>query len=321
MSLDLFLESCRSESTKEQYAYLIQKWFNYAGNPSDPKDIQDKIIAYIINLKKEGKAYPSIAASIVPVKTYYQINGVALNIKLIDKILPEQRKVKTDRSYTHTEISRLLEIANERSRVIILLLASSGIRIGAIPFITLGNLDGNKLTLYQGAKEEYFTFITPECRKTIDNYLDFRQRYGEKIADESYLIIKQSNIRDVVKPKPVSISLLQFKLYDLCKRCGIDKKDVAIAHGFRKFFTTQLVQSKVNPEIREMLLGHKIGLASAYYRPTEDEMYAEYEKAIDPLTINEENRLKKKIETLTIEKSRLDRIEEKMLKMEQMYQS
>jgi integrase/recombinase XerD len=68
-----------------------------------------------------------------------------------------------------------------------------------------------------------------------------------------------------------------------------------------------------------MLLGHKIGLASAYYRPTEDEMYLEYEKALNNLTINEENRLRRKVETLTIEKSRLDRIEEKMLKMEQMY--
>ena len=54
-----------------------------------------------------------------------------------------------------------------------------------------------------------------------------------------------------------------------------------IAHGFRKFFTTQLVHSKVNAEIREMLLGHKIGLASCYYRPTVEEMYGEYEKAID----------------------------------------
>jgi len=37
------------------------------------------------------------------------------------------------------------------------------------------------------------------------------------------------------------------------------------------------------------------------------------------LTINEENILRKKVVTLTIEKSRLDRIEEKTLKMEQMY--
>jgi hypothetical protein len=93
-----------------------------------------------------------------------------------------------------------------------------------------------------------------------------------------------------------------------------------IAHGFRKFFTTQLVNSKINPEIRAMLLGHDIGLAGAYYKPTVEEMYTEYEKAIDNLTIDPANRLQRKIETLTIEKSRLDRIEEKMLKMEQMYQ-
>jgi hypothetical protein len=90
-----------------------------------------------------------------------------------------------------------------------------------------------------------------------------------------------------------------------------------IAHGFRKFFTTQLVNSKVNAEIREMLLGHKIGLASCYYRPSVEEMYEEYEKAIDNLTIDPSNRLQRKVETLTIEKSRLDILEAKFKQIEQ----
>src|ERR1051325_6903721 len=127
-------------------------------------------------------------------------------------MLPEQRKVKTDRAYSHPEISKLLEIADERSRVIILLMASSGIRIGAVPFIKLKDLDDMKLTVYSSSKEEYFTFITPECKKAIDSYLDFRQRYGEKLTDESYLIIKQLNIRKVIKTRPVSVTLLQYKI-------------------------------------------------------------------------------------------------------------
>lgn len=89
-----------------------------------------------------------------------------------------------------------------------------------------------------------------------------------------------------------------------------------LAHGFRKFFTTQLVNSKVNPEIREMLLGHKIGLASSYYKPTSNEMMSEYEKAIDNLTIDPANRLQRKVETLTIEKSRLDILEAKYQQLE-----
>jgi hypothetical protein len=90
-----------------------------------------------------------------------------------------------------------------------------------------------------------------------------------------------------------------------------------IAHGFRKFFTTQLVNSKVNAEIREMSLGHKIGLASCYYRPSVEEMLAEYEKAIDNLTIDPSKRLQRKVETLTIEKSRLDILEAKFKQIEQ----
>ena len=291
--LELFLQSCRSEQTKDQYAFLIQKWFKFAGSVTNEK-VQDKIIEYIIHLKKQGMSYPSVSAYIVPVKTYYQMNDITLNVKKIGRSMPEHRKVKTDRAYTHDEISKLLEIADERLRVLILLLASSGISIGAVPFIRLRNLDGNKLTVYENAKEEHFTFITPECRKVIDFYLDMRSRYGEKLTDKSYLIIKQYNVRYVANPRAVHTKALQIKIYDLCKRCGIDKKNIAVAHGFRKFFTTQLVNSKVNAEIREMLLGHKIGLASCYYRPSVEEMYEEYEKAIDNLTIDPSKRVTKK---------------------------
>jgi hypothetical protein len=38
-------------------------------------------------------------------------------------------------------------------------------------------------------------------------------------------------------------------------------------------------------------------------------MFTKYEKALNSLTINEENRLRRKVEIMTIEKSRLDRIE------------
>jgi hypothetical protein len=83
---------------------------------------------------------------------------------------------------------------------------------------------------------------------------------------------------------------------------------IPFLHGFRKFFTKQLVDSKLNPEIREMLLGHKIGLASAYYKPTQEDMCNEYLKAVNLLTIKEENRLKLKLERVQIEKSKLDEL-------------
>ena len=65
------------------------------------------------------------------------------------------------------------------------------------------------------------------------------------------------------------------KLVDLAIRSGLRKKkislegnekhlgslfrkDVMIAHGFRKFFTTQLVDLNINPELRWLLQGHNL---------------------------------------------------------------
>jgi hypothetical protein len=53
-----------------------------------------------------------------------------------------------------------------------------------------------KITVYEGTKEEYFNFITPECKKAVDNYMDMRLRYGEKLNDTSYLIREQFDLKD-----------------------------------------------------------------------------------------------------------------------------
>jgi integrase len=222
----------------------------------------------------------------------------------------------------------MLEICDERTRVIVLLLASTGMRIGAIPSLKIGNVDmnNNKITVYENAKEEYFTFMTPECKKAIDSYIDMRSRYGEKINDDSYLIREQYNIRDkmsIAKCRSISRETLQWKLKDITRRSNVRSKQVPVAHGFRKFFTTQLVkrEPKVKAEIREMLLGHRIGLASAYYRPTEQEMYDEYMKAVNNLTINEENRLKTKVEMLESKETSYEELKAEIQQLTRLYHS
>jgi predicted nucleic acid-binding Zn-ribbon protein len=55
----------------------------------------------------------------------------------------------------------------------------------------------------------------------------------------------------------------------------------------------------MNYEIRERLSGHTIGIAQRYLRFAEQKYIQEYLKAVDLLTINEENRLKKTVQELT----------------------
>ena len=61
-----------------------------------------------------------------------------------------------------------------------------------------------------------------------------------------------------------------------------------------------------------MLLGHTIGLASAYYKPSDDDFLVEYQKAIKHLTINEEYKLRMQVKKFEFEKSELEKIVLKM---------
>ena len=87
------------------------------------------------------------------------------------------------------------------------------------------------------------------------------------------------------------------------------RQTVPILHGFRKFFSSQLVEADLKTELRWLLEGHNLkGNDSNYVRVSEKRLQQEYEKAINHLTINEENRLKRTVEILTIEKSKLETI-------------
>ncbi len=95
------------------------------------------------------------------------------------------------RSYTTEEISSFLEISDEREKAIILLLASTGIRVGAVHPLLFKDLKkwaddchGNyiyQIQVYSSlSKYRYYTFCCPECALVIDRYLEFRKRYGGK---------------------------------------------------------------------------------------------------------------------------------------------
>lgn len=166
-----------------------------------------------------------------------------------------------------------------------------------------------------------------------------REQYGEKLTPESFLIREQFDIRDpfaISNCRQVNSNVISKKLIDLAERSVIRqreilvegsgkksaeiRKDVPIAHGFRKFFTTQLVEADLKTELRWLLEGHKLkGNDSHYIRVTEERLQQEYEKAINLLTINAENRLKRKIEVLEVEKSKVDALTAKIEKLEKKY--
>jgi hypothetical protein len=89
-------------------------------------------------------------------------------------------------------------------------------------------------------------------------------------------------------------------------------------HGFRRWFKTRCEISGMKPINIENLMGHSIGISGSYYRATEIELLEDYLKAIEFLTISNENRLQKQMEDV-IEQSRInnDDIKSRLYEKEQ----
>ncbi len=334
-----------SPSTVTVYKYALKKYMQYRkvsnidellNADRDIKLIQSSIISYLVYLKQDRKtSYSFRNVQYSAIKHFYRMNEIELNWFKISKYLGEPTKVVRDRSYTTEEIQHILTKCDERMRVVILLLASTGIRLGAVARLKIGSLTKideyslYQITVYENTTSEYICFCSPECTRAIDSYLSYRARYGEKLKPEAPLIREQFNTNDLLKiryPHQNSEYTIAANLRNLLVRSGIstvahitettafegrERKPVARAHGFRKFVTTNMIRAKLNPEIREMLLGHSIGLSGSYYRPDYSEMVEEYAKVVDLLTINEEHRLRRKVSELTEKKDEIEIMESK----------
>ena len=282
-----FINSIKAEATKKIYERDIKLYMKFCDvtRLSDLLVIiepQKQIIRYLTSLRERGLAYNSLSNMLNAIYHFYEMNDVVLNKKKINMFKGEFARTVIDRAYNHNEIRKVLDVSDVRMKVIVLLMASSGMRVGALPLLRLRNLEKfdsiYKITVYEGSNEEYYTFCTPECTSFIDSYFEYRTQNGEKLHKDSFLIRDQFDITDIEqirnKSKGITVYTVKAVIDNVLVKSGLrtidhtikyKRKEVAKCHGFRKFFTTQLVNSKVNPEIREMLMGHKIGLASVYY--------------------------------------------------------
>jgi hypothetical protein len=84
----------------------------------------------------------------------------------------------------------------------------------------------------------------------------------------------------------------------------------------------------MKPAAVEMLMGHSLGISDSYFKPTEEEMLAEYLKVVDVLSINDTQKLKLEVEnlkagisTLEDKNRRIEELERKQRQFESAFQA
>ena len=236
-----------------------------------------------------------------------------------------------DRPYTSEEIKQMFNAAQDiRVKLVISLMSSTGIRNSVVNNLKLRDLEKiekyniYKITAYRKSKKfRYNTFTTPEATAVIDSYLEYRKNHGEQLKGNSPLIREQFSTNDKLKinnPRHLTSRAIRNMINDiLIKYTNLRKKleydyenkrkegrnPTKLTHAFRKFFHTECAKAGVYPDYIELLLGHRLpGVRSHYMIPDINTLLEGtketkgYVAAINSLTINDENRLKRENESL-----------------------
>jgi integrase len=299
-----------SISTVEAYIKAINKFVGFLGL-EDPEKVLTAIqsgqvdpaakVDQFIDKSLEGVAHATVRNYLFGVKKWFELSGVKVDWERIE--FPSSAETsESDRSPSKEELKNLLNHASSaRDRAAIMVLTSSGLRIGTMLSLKVGDVDFGsypdvakiKVERKRGRKfvgkrrgsqgRVFFTWITEEAKKALMEYLEERRRAGETLTPDSPLFEDSQG-----QGKFVTVENFERVWYRLLKRAGLNEKSnrqyMLHVHTLRKYFRSNCVG--VDPSYRETWMGHKAGyLDDSYFRAEEPLHLAEYRKAIPHLTI------------------------------------
>jgi integrase len=329
----LFENAIHSDATMKLYTKGLQNFMKFVGYTNkyddysslDSKVIDKHLEDYVMYLSHRKIKGITVRGYLKPIYLFLDVNRIQYFPKAINRLIPRDKTKKgNSKPFTDKDIQNMLDYTNSsRNKALILFFSSIGGRSAILtdPILCFKHLhtmpQGCKAVLmYAGSDEEYWGFLTPEASTALEVYRDERIRKGEIITSESplFAIQKQNRFKD---EQYLSIPALNSIFENLERKANVEKikvgyrYDKALMYGFRKRFNTILkIDSSVNSNIAEKLLAHKNGLDGVYLKPTREECFTEFIKAIPELTVSKAEKL-----SLKLEKSEADK-DKKILKLE-----
>jgi hypothetical protein len=234
---------------------------------NNPYWIEDNIHDLLKHHKERLKKGEIVANTLEtyywPIKVFCDRNKLTLPSEIdwdsLSKIIPKTSSYSNDRCPTVQEIRRVIKNPNRRVKPIVLVMCSSGIRLGAwdylkwkhvIPItnsqylhlkkqkeedenghsnITITSDDESKiiaakLIVYndgEGDHHQHFSYITPEADYALKEMIDYREQVqGEKITGESWLITNEK-VGFATAPKKLTYNGLRRVLNRTLKKEGL----------------------------------------------------------------------------------------------------
>lgn len=327
----LFLNAMSSPRTISKYDTDLLNFMNFAGYSDynsilldDSEVIQNHLEDYVMHIKKTTEKRSTIKNKIQAIELFLEVNKKMFYRRALHLLYPKDNTKKgNDIPYSNEDILKFLNVTKSKKTIALVhFFASTGARPSAIedPILRFKHIMSIQMAckavlMYSGSNEEYWGFLTPEASKALDDYVDERLFLGEKITQESPVFIATRGKHLAYDPEfiiPLNHITLSTCFVKMTKRARIEnyktgnRFEKGLFLGFRKRFNTILkIDSEVNSNIAEKLMAHKRGLDGVYFKPTRDDCFREFRKAIPQLTISESERLKIEVNDLTENKDEI----------------
>ena len=126
LAYDNFINTIKSKASKITYRNNLQLFMRLLGI-TEPEallkiNVEDSIIDYIVTMRDKVSS-ATLHNRVASIYHFYDMNDIVINKTKLSKFKGEFKRVKKDRAYTHEEIGKLLQIADLRMKICILLMA------------------------------------------------------------------------------------------------------------------------------------------------------------------------------------------------------
>jgi len=280
-------------------------------NVNDKIDVLDKyeedINRYWQHLLEQNTAPQTCNNCIKVVRLFLSGNRIDLPIVFWKELKQRgngNETITEDKKPTKEQLKLICEHADIRVKTMVLVLSSSGMRIGEALQLEPDDIDfeskPTKITIKHNgkrttkSKKSRYVFISNEATETLDEWLKIRDDYLERAIKHTPTnpLTKEKIIKDGNDKRVFPFSEYTFReaYMRALNRAGLDIRDtngryIYHIHVMRKYFKSNL--GKKDTALAERLLGHNGYLGENYDRLEPEEVAQLYLENVGTLTIYE----------------------------------
>lgn len=282
---------------KIKYEKLIDKFL------TEQRDYSEDMAGFVVSLQSR----PPLSArqTFTFAKEFfnhYDLELPAKNMKFIRNKLPKGNSRTIEKDMDTETVRIILQHLDVKGRALVLVLASSGMRINEALTVNLDDIDFKPkpaIITIRGENsktgDNRITFLSSEATQAVNEWLKVRSEYIRTSATRNNGLVKsgRGNLKtgeDDGRLFPFSDQNASALWDNALTKAGLLSRDKTTNrkqlhyHQLRKFFISQL-SLIISKEIAEMLAGHSGYLTGSYRRYTKKQLSEEYLKGQHLLTI------------------------------------